>query len=84
MSGHGWTHPFCERCWTETTMKTEVDEAGKSFIVEIRRPVQVIPEPGAEHEFCCRCGWPTWLGIFTRADSALLEFCPDNQGDVAE
>lgn len=51
-----WTHPICERDW--------VIRQGFRQPVRLRDPAD--QRSGAE--VCAFCGYPTWAGIFTRAD----------------
>jgi|KBSSwiStaDraftv2_1062776.scaffolds.fasta_scaffold1418268_1 hypothetical protein len=62
-----WTHPQCEACWIAS--ETTIVSYGT---LEIRRPHMLI---GPGIEMCCYCGKPTIVGIYRRADPAMLEHC---------
>ena len=63
-----WNQPQCERCWVD--QHTNSDGT-------IREPVRVRDVEGAR--VCAFCGYPTWAGIFVRADPSAVPY-PEEEG----
>lgn len=78
---HGWSHPWCERCFASDTAVFEPLD-NKVGVMTFRWPTTVKPDPDDGQPFCCSCGYPTWCGIFFRSDPDALPLCPDNKIDV--
>jgi len=62
-----WTQPTCERCWIIQNAEWEDNDR----LVGVNRPVMVME---AELEICSYCGFPTIVGIYTRADPATVRY----------
>lgn len=77
-----WTQPQCERCWA--THESTGGIPGVRAPESVRLPVRFRPEVrSAEPEQCAWCGFPTWAGIYRRADPATLAFPADDEPEPA-
>jgi hypothetical protein len=59
-----WNQPQCERCWVDT----HTDDDGN-----LRVPVR-LSFVGDDPDVCAWCGYPTWAGIYVRADPSTVAF----------
>lgn len=66
---YSWTAPMCEHCWC-------LQHGGEEGPWEL--PVRVIDK--RETEQCSFCGFPTWAGIFVRADPREVPY-PQEERD---
>lgn len=67
-----WNHPQCERCWAERNMSLDRVEEDGAVVESVRQPIRLTAV--VEPEICCFCGFPTWAGIWVRADPADAPF----------
>lgn len=78
---NGWQpehdHSICERCWVEHT--SIIEKLGDEVFAMTAVDPTLTPNPTGSHKTCCRCGWPTWAGIYfeTGDPPEELPFCPN-------